>query len=47
MDLEHIIQKLLRLRCECTREALYYLSQAAPPGRRTWQLCLAMHTYAA
>lgn len=35
MDLEQLIQKLLRLRCKCTREVLYYQSKDISWGRGT------------
>jgi hypothetical protein len=47
MDFEWIFQEPLRMRCKRIETSLYYLQKHMPPARRTWQLCLAMPTYAA
>jgi hypothetical protein len=47
MDFEPITQELLWMHCKRIETPLCYLQEHVPSARRTWQLCLAMPTYAA
>jgi len=45
MAVKQILRKLLWLRCQRNREAVYYLPYGACPGDQAWQLRLAMPNY--
>jgi hypothetical protein len=47
MDLEEVVQKLLRLRCKRNQMVIYYPPCSAYLGAPGWQLRLAMPSYAA